>query len=297
MTRIRTALIAAAALLLFAAAPVSAITYGQPDANEHPYVGFMIFFDASEPGWYSCSGTLLSPTVFLTAGHCTIDIGSGGADIGPSGGTDVWVTFAETDVLAGWPARAAYSDEAALYTARAAWLNSNGYVRGVSHPNPLYANFAQFPVNYDDGVVVLGSGGVTLTQYGVLAPIGTADVLAKVAKNRNLALIETVGYGIQAIQPNPMDVASRYKSTSRIVEVNGHASKGGNLHTLNNPSPIGGTGGSCFGDSGGPLFVNNTNQVVAVVSYGDSLTCHGADYSWRVDNQEAHDFVGSFLTD
>ena len=76
MTRLRTALIAAAALLLFAAAPVSAITYGQPDGNDHPYVGFMIFFDASEPGWYSCSGTLLSPTVFLTAGHCTIHIGT-----------------------------------------------------------------------------------------------------------------------------------------------------------------------------------------------------------------------------
>ncbi len=130
---------------------------------------------------------------------------------------------------------------------------------------------------------------------GSWRPSGTVDELAKTAKNRNYSLVETVGYGIQAIQPHPMDVASRYKSTSRIVEVNGHASKGGNLHTLNNPSPIGGTGGSCFGDSGGPLFVNGTNQVVAVVSYGDSNTCHGADYSWRVDNQEAYDFVGLYL--
>jgi secreted trypsin-like serine protease len=92
-----------------------------------------------------------------------------------------------------------------------------------------------------------------------------------------------------------MDVESRFKSTSRIVELNGNQSTGGNLHTLNNPSEVGGVGGSCFGDSGGPVFVNNTNQVIAVVSYGPSQTCHGADYSWRVDTQAARLFVSQFL--
>ncbi len=92
-----------------------------------------------------------------------------------------------------------------------------------------------------------------------------------------------------------MDVESRYKSTSRIVEVNGSASTAGNLHTLNNPSAVGGRGGTCFGDSGGPVFVNNTNQVIAVVSYGFSGTCHGADYSWRVDTVNSYEFVQPFL--
>ena len=58
---------------------------------------------------------------------------------------------------------------------------------------------------------------------------------------------------------------------------------------------VGGRGGSCFGDSGGPVFVNDTNQVLAVVSYGPSGTCHGADYSWRVDTVDAHGFVAGFL--
>jgi hypothetical protein len=295
VTRFKTAIIGAFALVLFAAAPVSAITYGQPDAGEHPYVGFMIFFDPSEPGWFSCSGTLLDETTFLSAGHCTFGIGTNGQNTGPSGGNDVWVTFDPTDVLAGWPARVDYPDEASLYAARSGWLNANpDYVRGTSHPNPMYDNFAEFPVNNDDGVVVLSSP-VGMGTYGVLASIGTADQLAAMPQSRNSALIETVGYGIQAIQPHPMDIESRYKSTSRIVELNGNQSVGGNLHTLNNPSKVGGVGGSCFGDSGGPLFVNNTNQVVAVVSYGDSATCHGADYSWRVDNQAAYDFIGSFL--
>ena len=66
---------------------------------------------------------------------------------------------------------------------------------------------------------------------------------------------------------------------------------------MNNPSKVGGVGGSCFGDSGGPVLVNNTNQVIAVVSYGPSQTCHGADYSWRVDTAAAYEFVNGFLDD
>ena len=125
MKRLRLALLGVLATLLLTAAPASAITYGQPDDGEHPYVGFMIFFDPVDPGWFSCSGTLLNPTVFLTAGHCTFNIGNDGEHVASSGGNDVWVTFDETETLAGWPARADFPDEATLYAARSAWLNAN----------------------------------------------------------------------------------------------------------------------------------------------------------------------------
>src|SRR5688500_6251729 len=46
-------------------APAEAIIEGQPDGNRHPYVG-MAFNDQ-----FLCSGSLIAPTVFLTAGHCT----------------------------------------------------------------------------------------------------------------------------------------------------------------------------------------------------------------------------------
>ena len=295
MKRLRIALLAVVAGLLASAAPASAITYGEPDNGEHPYVGFMIFFDPVEPGWFSCSGTLLSETVFLTAGHCTFDIGNDGQHVDSSGGNDVWVTFDDTEVLKGWPARADFPTEEALYAARSAWLNGNpGYTKATAFPSPDYDNFADFPNNHDVGVVVLDEDAPVVT-FGVLAPVGTLNDLAKVPQDRNNALIETVGYGIQSVHPHPMDVETRYKSTSRIASLTGRASKDGNVHTLNNPSSVGGRGGSCFGDSGGPVLVNNTNQVAAVVSYGFSLTCHGADYSWRVDTQPSQDFILQFL--
>ncbi len=293
-------LLLAAALVVAVMAPASAITYGTPDDGEHPYVGFTIFYDPTDEGWFSCSGTLLDADTFLTAGHCAYGIGTEGVLEGTSGGTDAWVTFRDTRVLEGWPLRAqigtVYPDVATFDAARRAWLEdpANGFVGATAYPNPLYDGFANFPTNYDVGVMELDAP-VSLSSYGQLAPLGTVEAMLAGVKNRNGVLIQSVGYGIQAVQPHPMDEETRYKSTSRIVEVNGNSSRSGNLHTLNNPSAVGGVGGTCNGDSGGPLFVNGTNQVVAVVSYGFSGTCHGADYSWRVDSADAQAFIQAFL--
>ena len=76
MRTLKASLIGAVAMIIALAAPVGAITYGEPDAGEHPYVGFMIFFDPAEPGWFSCSGTLLDADTFLTAGHCAWGVGT-----------------------------------------------------------------------------------------------------------------------------------------------------------------------------------------------------------------------------
>jgi secreted trypsin-like serine protease len=67
-------LFAGAALLTTALiVTVGAITYGQPDGNRHPNVGALV--GTYSGGFYPyCSGTLISPTVFLTVAHC--DIGS-----------------------------------------------------------------------------------------------------------------------------------------------------------------------------------------------------------------------------
>ena len=71
----RKSVIAIAMLTILAvlalAAPVSAITNGVPDAGRHPYVGLAVFDVDGAPS-HRCSASLLSPTVVLTAGHCTV---------------------------------------------------------------------------------------------------------------------------------------------------------------------------------------------------------------------------------
>src|SRR6266498_1552978 len=61
----------AAGIALWVGNPAGAITYGTPDGNGHPEVGALLAQQAYSDGtWTTCSGTLISPTVFLTAAHC-----------------------------------------------------------------------------------------------------------------------------------------------------------------------------------------------------------------------------------
>jgi hypothetical protein len=272
------------------------ITYGVRDAGEHPYVGFMLFFDPTEPGWFSCSGTLLSSRVFLSAGHCTFAVGTNGkVTSGGSGGNDAWISFDETVDLSGFPARTPEISEEALYQARSRWLNGNShFTRGTSYPHPDYANFADFPANHDVGVVKL-SRASSVKTYGVLAPLGTLDAVAGKVNNHDQVLVETAGYGIQEIRPDDIELDERWKSTSMIVNLTSALTDGWNVHTSNNPSPANGQGGTCFGDSGAGVYLNNTNSVVAVVSFGLNGNCKGADYSARTDIKDSQDFINQFL--
>jgi len=56
-----------------------------------------------------------------------------------------------------------------------------------------------------------------------------------------------------------------------------------------------GKGGSCFGDSGGPNLVGETDVVVAVTSYGADRNCASVGYAFRIDNPEVLSWIRSFL--
>jgi len=71
MKRILFTTVLLAVLVFSSFGTASAITDGYPDGNGHPYVGLMVAQDNTGKPLWRCSGTLIAPTVFLTAGHCT----------------------------------------------------------------------------------------------------------------------------------------------------------------------------------------------------------------------------------
>ena len=93
-------MVAAIGLLaaLALAAPAGAITYGTPDGDGHPEVGALLAPEAYSDGtWAACSGTLVSPTVFLTAAHCDLEVDRVAVTFDsvydPATGTEYWGTW------------------------------------------------------------------------------------------------------------------------------------------------------------------------------------------------------------
>jgi V8-like Glu-specific endopeptidase len=255
------------------------INFGQRDNGEHPYVGVLLFVQDGV-GYYSCSGTLMSPTVMLTAAHCVE-----GASGEPNQVT--YVRFTEE-------AMAGRSD----YPSLQAWLDAEWILAEevVAHPN--YDDFRGFPDTYDIGLVLL-SEPVVMATYGELAPLGYFDTTS----NRELkrTRFEPVGYGLQhsappqSNRPLPPDDFARYKGVQSFINIGSAVGGDLNVKFTNNPGLGNGSGGTCSGDSGGPIFINDTNVIVAVNSYGIAPYCKGNDFAFRTDTQVAYDFVTPYL--
>jgi V8-like Glu-specific endopeptidase len=250
------------AMLLFAFGSVGAVTNGEFDGNGHPYVGLMVAQDIDGTPLWRCSGTLISPTVYLTAGHCTE---------APAVSAQIW--FA-SDVESEIP--------------------GNGYpfsgdVGGTTHVHPEFYD-APFFV-HDVGVVVLDEP-VFMSTYGTLPGVDSLDQL-KTQRGQQDVTFTAVGYGLQRISPVFVEAERvRMVAYPHLIQINVPGFTGDfSLLLSNNHS----TGGTCFGDSGGPNFLGNSNVVAGVTSFGINGNCAGTGGVFRMDRQNVLDFVNSFL--
>jgi hypothetical protein len=265
-----TAAVALSALLV-TASPAAAVTFGQPTGDDHANVG-LIYFETND-GLFRCTGTLIAPDLVLTAGHCN----------GEEEDHRSWVTFTPEVEL---------DDEVVDMDDDefADWLAANDdFTEGSGTPHPSYDDYAAFPDTYDVGVVVLREEIVGI-EPAPLAPIGTLDAVKGKAKGG----FTVVGYGLQgAIQPFFGAERTRYVGDVRLVETRSRYAGGHTATFTNNPGKGNGSGGSCFGDSGGPVL-DAAGQVVAVVAWGIT-PCIGADYQFRIDTALAQDFLTPYL--
>jgi hypothetical protein len=108
-------------------------------------------------------------------------------------------------------------------------------------------------------------------------------------------LFTAVGYGATAAVPFPVPGDNRLQATTRLIEIRGtHGIPAGTSAKFSNNGGRNHTGGTCFGDSGGPYFEQGTTLIGAIVSYGLS-PCVGNDGAYRIDKAADLMWIRSFL--
>jgi hypothetical protein len=252
-------------LLVLAAVPALAITDGELDGEGHPYVGLMVAQTADGTPLWRCSGTLVSPTVFLTAGHCTE---------APAAHVEIWF---DADVQSGIPANG---------------YPYSGEVGGTPYTHPQYDPNAFFL--YDLGVVVLDEP-VVMSTYGALPQLNQLDGL-KTQRGKQDGTFTAVGYGLQKSFPDAAgwktsSIKVRMVAYPNLIQINVPGATGDASLLLSNNAR---TGGTCFGDSGGPNFIGDSNVIAGVTSFGKNGTCAGTGGVYRVDRADDLNWLATF---
>jgi hypothetical protein len=260
------------------ATPSGAITGNFVPDYQHEYVGLIVFYDESGEFVHRCSGSLISPTVFLTAGHC-VTIND------------------ETGQLAASARIYFQQDAGANYDPETDTPATSGYpYTGGVTAHTFYAFDYQGitvpAMNNDVGLVILDQP-YELDTYGSLAAPGTLELYGTGPDAR----VTVSGYGVTYVNGNPaatVSYRSRLMADTWIIGTGGVAN---GINVQLSSAPGRGGGGTCFGDSGGPTLVYGTDTIVAVTSFGMSPNvCGGTEFDFRVDTVAVQEWMQSVLT-
>jgi secreted trypsin-like serine protease len=244
-------------LLLVLASPAQAITNGSPDGADHPEVGALIGAHAYPDGtWSYCTGTLISPTVFLTAAHC-----------GQAKQTTAVVSFTSR-----------YHSGDATYTGR--------FV-----PDPRFTEDSEL---HDIAVVIFkaaipGIKPATLPAAGALDRMVADGSLATAA-------FTPVGYGSLAPARGSHGPRFRYTDTRRQTSISFHKLTGTWLELSQDTAKgdggtcYGDSGGPNF------LGGATSDLIAATTISGDDDACRATNLDYRLDTPAARNFLGRFVT-
>jgi len=158
-----------------------------------------------------------------------------------------------------------------------------------------FANFAGFPNIHDVGLVTLDQA-IAMPRYGKLPTAGLLDGLGT-ARGTKGTVFTVSGYGLSLrVQDHSalsnISFRERLMAQSTLVNLNSAITDGYNLQTQGNGD---GRGGTCSGDSGGPVFLgaSSSNLIVAVTSFGLNALCRGTDFGYRLDQVDVLNWINS----
>jgi hypothetical protein len=262
-----------ASVLTVGSLRLAAITYGFIDTNNtFSNTGAFIVKSPTGQIFPICSGTLIAPDVFLTASHCTLAYE---LEFAPAGYT-AYISFDKSI-----PFGRRTSNKTRLIPV----------LEVVTNPayNPAQSDSGDIAVLIVDPRHTRGIEPAALPDAGLLDRLVAEGALAGVP-------ITNVGYGVQNRvvgggtpffqDTNPIP---RMFSFSTFNALNPH-------YIRYSQNPATGDGGACFGDSGGPQFldVDGTQTIISITITGDAV-CRATNVSYRLDTESARSFLAPYV--
>ncbi len=228
-----------------------------------PSVCMGLVFEIDGNQFVGCSGTLIGPTTFLTAAHCAPD---------------------EEFQLVG----VTFDDAFVPGESEVIPLDNEAFIASPDYDGSPYTDVAVVLLPYDPRV-----------GYADLPEIGLLDTLAPSAQpgnqERNLTAVGYGSTGLNRGEGGPPELEYpdvRMRGENRIISLNSNRLGGLLVETTAAPGTGGGT---CYGDSGGPFFLQGTDIVVATTTTGSNPNCGGNDINLRIDTVEAQNFLSQYV--